>query len=170
MNVGLAASDLDLFGPSSTAFAAGAAGTTAKEIGGVLSVEEPETCGCGGCAIEGVGGTLLGERSPLGGGGAFAGGDLKGGLLGLIGIGNLLFGSLSSGSLGGGLFGAGGGPDNAFARSSAFLWSYASLIVLTSGSQNSGGGAFFACGTSPNHKAVAGNFDLVGVRGAGVIT
>ena len=119
MNVGLAVSDLDLFGPSSTAFATGAAGTIAKEIGG----EEPETCGCGCCAIEGVVGTLLGERSPLGGGGAFAGGDLKGGLFGLVGIANLLLGSLSSGSLGGGLFGAGGGSsDIAFARSSAFLW------------------------------------------------
>ena len=97
MNVGLATSDLDLFGPSSTAFATGAAETIAKEIGGVLSVEEPETLGCGCCAIEGVGGTLLGERSPLGGGGAFAGGDLKGGLFGLVDIANLLLGSLSSG-------------------------------------------------------------------------
>ena len=121
MNVGLAVSDLDLFGPSSIAFATIAAGTIAEEIGGVLSVEEPETCGCGSCAIEVVGGTLLGERSPLGGGGAIAGEDLKGGLFGLVGIANLLLGSLSSGSLGGGLFGAGGGPDNAFARSSAFL-------------------------------------------------
>ena len=54
MNIGLAASDLDLFGPSSTAFASGSAGTIAKEIGGVLSVEEPETCGFGSCAVEGV--------------------------------------------------------------------------------------------------------------------
>ena len=74
---------------------------------------------------------------------------MKRGLFGLVGVANLLIGSLSSGSRGGGLCGAGGGSNHAFARSSALLWSYASMMALTSGSRNSGGGAFFACGASP---------------------
>ena len=66
MKLGLAASDLALFGPSSLPCTTGAAASIA-------------TVGCtGGAAIAGACGTLLGERSPLRGG-AFGGGDLKGG-------------------------------------------------------------------------------------------